>query len=100
MTLRSSATDRDSGIQSARATNGALRVRSLYTADKANFSLVHWCTTAEKNALDEFYAANRLLNVDYTDPADSVTYTVRFTSAPQPVDMTPWWEVRVVLREV
>jgi len=100
MTLRSSSTDRDSGIQSARATNGALRVRSLYTADKANFNLVHWCSLAEKEALDTFYAANRLLDVEYTDPADSEVYTVRFTSAPQPVDITPWWEVRVVLREV
>lgn len=100
MTLRASSTERDAGLQTARATNGALRVRNLYPADKANFNIVHWLTQAEKDSLDTFYAANKLLDVEYTDPSDSEVYTVRFAAAPQPVDMTPYWEVRVSLREV
>ena len=100
MTLRSGSIEHDGGLQSGRATNGKLYVRCLYPADKATFNIVHWLTLAEKNALDTFYAANKLLDVEYTDPADSEVYTVRFAAAPQPVDMTPYWEVRVSLREV
>lgn len=98
--LRTSSTERDAGFQTGRATNGLLRVRCLYPADKADFSLVHWLSLAEKNALDAFYTINKLRDILYTDPADSRSYTVRFAAAPLPVDMTPWWEVRVRLREV
>jgi hypothetical protein len=100
MQLRTTTIARDAGLQTTRATNGRLRVRGLFPADKADFDLVHWCTTAEKDALMTFYAANRLLDITYTDPADGASYTVRFAAAPLPVDMTPWWEVRVRLREV
>lgn len=100
MTLRTSNTERDSGLQTGRATNGTLRVRSLYPSDKADFTIVHWLNLTEKNALDAFYTANRLLDVTYTDPGDGASYTVRFAAAPLPVDMTPWWEVRVRLRQV
>lgn len=100
MHLRAGSVDRDAGFQHGRATNGTLRVRCLYPEDKADFLLVHFLSLADKEALDDFYAANKLLDVTYTDPADGRTYTTRFVSAPQPVDMTPWWEVRVRLREV
>lgn len=99
-TLRTSSTERDAGLQPGRATNGALRVRCLYPADKASFNLVHWLSLAEKTALDAFYAAYKLADIIYTDPADGRIYTCRFVAAPLPVDMTPWWEVRVQLREV
>lgn len=100
MHLRTGNVERDSGTQTARATNGRLRQRTLYPSDKADFQLVLWCNGAEKAALDAFYAANRLADITYTDPADSAVYTVRFASPPLPVDMTPWWEIRVRLRQV
>lgn len=99
LTLRASSVERDAGFQHGRATNGKLRVRCLYPQDKADFLLVHWLSLAEKNALDAFYAVNKLNSIIYTDPADGRTYTTRFVAAPQPTDMTPWWEVRVRLRE-
>lgn len=98
-TLRNSGQARDAGIDSARATNGALRVRVLYPAEKIDFDLVHWCTTAERDALEVFYQANKYLNLTYVDPADGSSHTVRFSAAPQYVSLTPWWEVRVRLRE-
>lgn len=99
-TLRTSTQDRDAGIDSARATNGTLRVRVLYPTEKIEFQLVHWCSTAQKDALEAFYQANKFGNVTYTDPADGSVHTVRFAAAPLAVDVTPWWEVRVRLREV
>lgn len=100
MHLRTGSTERDAGIESVRATNGALRSRCLYVEDKADFNLVHFLTAAQKTQLDDFYAAEKLNDVVYTDPSDGRVYTVRFASAPQPVEMTPWWEVRVRLRQV
>lgn len=100
MHLRTGSVERDSGTQTARATNGSLRQRTLYPSDKADFQLVLWCTAAQKSGLDTFYANNRLGQFLYTDPADGATYTVRFAGPPLPVDMTPYWEVRVRLRQV
>ena len=100
VTLRNSSQDRDAGIDSARATNGALRVRAMYPTEKIDFNLAHWCSAAEKDALEAFYQANKLLNVDYVDPGDGSTHVVRFVAAPQHISLTPWWEVRVRLREV
>ena len=99
-TLRNSGQARDAGIDSARATNGALRTRVLYPADKIDFDLVHWCSTTERDALEAFYQANKLLNVDYVDPSDGSTHVVRFSAAPQYTALTPWWEARVRMREV
>jgi hypothetical protein len=60
-----------------RATNGALKVRSLYTADKLVFLLEHEISTASKATLDAFWAANKLLDITYTSPFDGASYTVR-----------------------
>lgn len=99
-TLRNSSQARNSGIDAARATNGALRVRALYPSEKIDFDLALWCSTTERDALEVFYQANKYLNLTYVDPADGSSHTVRFSAAPQYVSLTPWWEVSVRLMEV
>ena len=83
LTLRDSTEERDAGIVPARATNGALRLRVMYPADKRSFEVRHLLTSAERDTLEAFYQAEKLANVAYTWPADGVTYTVRFVAPPQ-----------------
>ncbi len=47
LTLRDSTEERDGGVIPARATNGALRVRVMYPADKRAFEVRHLLTSAE-----------------------------------------------------
>lgn len=88
------------GLVADRATNGALKVRSLYTSDKKTFRLIHEISTSQKSTLDTFYGTNKLLNVDYTSPFDGVTYTVRFRRAPQYKATAVHWFATVELEEV
>lgn len=74
--------DRDGGYESARATNGVLKVRKLFDAEKRDFQLVHLITAGEKATLEAFYGANKLLDVSLTAADDGVVYTVRFVAAP------------------
>lgn len=100
LTTQASSYSTESGIATQRATNGTLRARTFFPGDKRNFDLHHFLSAAERDALLTFYAANRLLDVDYTDPSTGTTHTVRFAEAPQSTPLPPWWEVRVQLREV
>ncbi|HRZ02388.1 MAG TPA: hypothetical protein P5024_12585 [Burkholderiaceae bacterium] len=88
-----------SGREVARATNGALRVRDLYSADKTRFELVHRLTQAERNTLLSFYTTNKDLDLDLT--WDGTVYTCRFAGRPQ-ILWRPgnWYEARVVLEQV
>lgn len=87
------------GREVRRATNGALRIRDLYSADKSGFDLRHRLTQAERNTLMSFYAANK--DLDLTLTWDGTAYTCRFAAAPQ-VLWRPgnWYEVRVQLEQV
>lgn len=70
-------------VQVDRATNGAPRVRALYTALKREFSVVHrWATGAEKASVEAFYAANRLVSFTFVWKGDGATYTCCFAGAP------------------
>lgn len=91
---------RSDGQDAVRATNGGLKVRRLYSATKSDFIIDHWLTDAQKTTLDSFYTTNRDLDVTYTSPEDSVSYTVRFVSPPQYIRMPGWWQARVRLAEV
>lgn len=99
--VRSSMTRRLSGIAPARARNGLLKVRRLYTADKIIFDVVHQLSDAQKAQLEAAYQANRLANLTLAWPADGVSYTVRFGSAPLHMLLVPGcWESSVQLLEV
>jgi hypothetical protein len=73
----------EAGIDAERATNGLLRVRALYPADKTTFEVRHILTNAERDALWAFYLANKLLDVTFRWQGDGQTYTVRFGAAPR-----------------
>lgn len=93
--------DRDGGFEPVRATNGALKVRCLYPAEKQSFEIANWLTSAQRTTLEGFYAANKAENVTLVTPWDGASYTVRFVAAPvyewQYVDR---WIARVRMFEV
>ena len=76
------ATDRDGGLDPVRASNGTLKIRRLYSADKAGWTIAHWLTDAQKATLEAFYTTNRTLNVTLTPPYEGASYTVRFAATP------------------
>ena len=89
-------------VQVDRASNGAAKGRAFYTTPKLKFTVVHEAlTSAEKATLMTFYNDNRLLEVDFTWAADSVTYTVIFSAAPKPM-IAPGlrWTVTTELEQV
>lgn len=89
-----------SGHEPARATNGSLKVRRLYSTEKTSFTLIHQVTEDQKTTLDAFYAANKDLDVTYTWPGTGASYTVRFVDAPQ-YAWQPWGHrAQVRLEEV
>jgi hypothetical protein len=92
---------REGGFVPVRATNGLLKVRRLWSAEKWSFDLVHWLSSAQRTTLETAYAANRTNNVTLTWPADGSTYTCRFASAPSYEWRTGgFWVARVRLEEV
>lgn len=96
----SSSAQRLSGLAPARARNGLLKVRRLYSADKLVFDLVHRLSDAQRATLETAYQANKLANLALAW-VDGATYAVRFGSAPLHVQLTPgFWESRVQLLEV
>ena len=98
---RSSSTVRSGGQDPARATNGALKMRRLFTAEKMDFTIDYWLTTAQKNALESFYSTNKDASNTIVWAEDGVTYTVLFAAPPQNLLMPGgWWQVRVRLMEV
>lgn len=99
-TLRSSAYTRDGGFDSARATNGALKVRRLFSAEKTEFTLDHSLTSTTKSTLETFYQTNKDLDVTFTWQADGASYTVRFLAPPQYLRLPGGWQARVRLSEV
>lgn len=98
--LRSSRADREGGFDPVRATNGVLKVRRLYSAEKMVFRVEHILTAAQRTTLEAAYTANRTANLSFVWPVDGQTYTVRFGAAPQYTTNGPWWFATVVLHEV
>lgn len=90
------------GVIPVRASNGALKVRKLFTTDKAEFAIEHLLTKADWDTLKTFYDNNLAADVTFTWPGrPSSAYTVRFVGAPQP-EGSQWrmFRVRVALAEV
>ena len=100
LVLRSSSTDIDDGFDPTRATNGMLRVRQRYPAEKTNFTVEHMLSTADKTTLMSFYSTNKALDVSLVWPEDGATYTVRFVAKPTAYRTPGFWLCRVKLREV
>lgn len=91
-----------SGLMPVRASNGALKTRSMYPIDKHDFEIVHWLSASELETLREFYNENRTDNVTFIWPADGYNYlyTCRFADRPEE-DWRPGYViVRVSLMEV
>ena len=88
------------GIDPARATNGVLKVRRLYSADKTDFTLVHWLSDSQKAQLDTCWSNFRNANVTLTWPEDGVSYVCRFAEKPQYVKRPGFWVATVRLLEV
>lgn len=81
--LRDSACEVLSGHEPARATNGALRMRRAFTAEKRNFQVVHVMTTAQRAALVDHYAADKDAAFNFYWPEDGQTYSVSYAAPPQ-----------------
>jgi hypothetical protein len=89
-----------SGIEPTRATNGLLKVRRLFSADKTDFTVVHLLGRADRDTLMAFYAANVTTEFTFYWPGDGATYTVRFAAAPQSSRRSNHYRVTVRLSEV
>lgn len=99
-TLADSTAVPDAGLEPERATNGALRLRRLWAADKTAFDVGHVLTAAQKATLEAFYADNKDLNVTYRWPGDGASYTVRFVAPPRYTPRGGRFEVRVQMLQV
>lgn len=98
---RTSSTVRSGGQNAVRATNGALKMRRMFTTEKLEFTIDYWLTSAQKTALENFYTTNRDASNTIVWAEDGVTYTVLFVAPPQYVLMPGgWWQARVRLMEV
>jgi hypothetical protein len=90
----------DDGRIHVRATNGALKVREMFTAIKRTFNVEHYLTVADKQTLDSFYSTDKNNDVSFKW-VDGVTYTVRFIGPPQYFDQVGgWYRANVTLGEV
>lgn len=99
-TLADSTVTPADGMDPQRATNGALKLRRLWSADKASFDLGHVLTAAQKSTLDAFYAANKDLDITYRWPRPATDYTARFVAPPRYTPRGDRFEARVRLMEV
>lgn len=81
--LRTSTTDRASGHEPQRATNGTLKVRRMNTTEKTEFRVEHLLNAAQMATLEAFYQANKDLNVELIGTEDGLTYITRFVAPPQ-----------------
>ncbi len=91
---------REAGLVPVRATNGLLKVRRLFTADKLAWQIEHRLTAAQRSTLESFYTANQLLTIDVTAPDTGVTSQARFAAAPQFERHGGAWIATVRLLEV
>jgi hypothetical protein len=99
-TLADSTVTPADGLEPERATNGSLKLRRLWSADKQAFEVGHMLSAGEKATLDAFYAANKDLDVTYTWPRPATAYTVRFVAPPRYIARGAHFEARVRLLEV
>ena len=90
------------GYEPRRASNGALKVRKLSAGEKREFTVDHLLSKTERDALEAFFQANKLLDVTLAWPGEAAAATVRFVAAPKysGPSGTRMYAVRVRLAEV
>lgn len=98
--MENSRAERLGGLEPRRASNGVLKLRRLFSAEKTNFTIEHWLSQAQKDALEAVYQANKTANLSLTWPEDGLVYTVRFGAAPQYRREPGYWVANVLLLEV
>ena len=91
---------REGGLVPVRATNGTLKVRRLFSAEKLAWQIEHRLTSAERTTLETFYATNRVLTIQVTAPDTGVTSQARFAAAPEYELRGAYWVATVRLLEV
>lgn len=89
-------------IEIDRAGDGSARGRSLYSSDKARFSLEHpWLTAAQKSTLSAFYTANRLIPFNYISGMSGATHSCLFSKPPAyTYQRGGYWTAKVEMEEV
>ena len=89
----------DMGLDPARATNGALRVRARYPSDKHTFTLRHLLNGTQYATHKAWRAANKLASIDLTWAPHAATYTTRMTGYEEKCIHSELWDVTVTLQE-
>lgn len=92
--------ERQGGIDPVRATNGTLKVRRLYSADKIHFTIVHWLSDEQLSTLQAAYTAFKNSTVTLTWPEDGQNYVCVFAAAPQYEKRTGYTVATVQLWQV
>ena len=85
-----------------RASDGTLRSRSLQSAPKRRFRVVHILGGTDKATLEAFYAANRTAaDISFTWVPDATAYTCAFGAAPRFVPLEArMWRCEATLEQV
>jgi len=100
-TTPTSTPSRVDGFIPVRATNGALKVRKLMTAEKMEWTLEHELTSAQRSSLESHYGTHKTTTFSYTWPGAATVYTVAYVAAPLYFDQPGGWsKARVMLAEV
>lgn len=88
-------------VRVERATNGTLRARAMWDAEKRAWSVDHVASAAEAETLRQFYADNRTLTFDFIWRGDGQTYVAMFAGQPrfEPIDSRALWRVTVEIVE-
>lgn len=81
--LRDSSAEVLSGHEPVRATNGALHMRRMFSAEKRDFVLLHILTADNRAALEAHYTANKDAQFTLYWPETGQNYTVSYAAAPQ-----------------
>jgi hypothetical protein len=83
-----------------RAVSGGAHGRAFYTGAKRAFTVVHMLNAADLATWEAFYAANRLLAVNFTWLKTNTAYTCLFAGPPKfDPGKPPLTQVSVKLRE-
>ena len=86
-----------------RATNGSTRARSLFSAEKKAFKVVHqFKTLAQKTSIEAFYITNQNVSFLFLWVADGQTYTCIFDATDPIFTLTHggFWNIEVYLAQV
>lgn len=89
--------DPNDGASLSRADDGTLRIRRLYAATRFDITFrLYSLTSAQSEAVLQFYESYKYEVITWTDPFTSVVYDALMTEPPRIVDVKGLWaEVEV-----